>query len=413
MKGLGLLCAMATAFVVNPLVTRAETSSLPEPDNNGIIKLVDDVVLTSTYVINEEKNVTIDLNGHNLRRNMSSGYLISNLKGNVTITDSGTTKGKISCEDEVKSSCIRNYKNMTIDGANLISTWLNVKNEELSDIIIKNSTVTSTSPKGSALQNYGTATIENSNMIASKENAGAAVFSLCFIDSSGEYSSTVNIKNSTLSAYYPIIVEPYDENGYNENTTITVNVDSSVFEGVSGVARVNEFLVGKPNIGNIARISVSGEVIGPQDVLNYAVKGTKLTLNEDLTGSVVVREGVTLVIPKDIEVEDNAIKVSAGSVLENNSGREFKILSETGEELVIKDAGLFDGSEVKNPTEVIPDIPSTPNGTEPGEDDAVKDDNLINTPTENPKTLDGVTTYIVIAISSIGTIGLILKKSIV
>lgn len=83
------LCMVLTLLPVSAMADEADTqsaTSLPAADENGVITLMENVTLTSTFVVNAEQDLTLDLNGYSLTK---AGTVILN-NGRLTIRD--TTK---------------------------------------------------------------------------------------------------------------------------------------------------------------------------------------------------------------------------------------------------------------------------------------------------------------------------------
>ncbi len=74
--------------------TEAESTdevTLPEADTNGLITLTEDVALTGQYIVESDKNITIDLNGHSITRGTNNTYnfvIVVNSGATLTIKDS-------------------------------------------------------------------------------------------------------------------------------------------------------------------------------------------------------------------------------------------------------------------------------------------------------------------------------------
>lgn len=55
-----------TLLPVSAMAEGGTAMSLPNADENGVITLTEDVTLTSTFVVNAEQDLTLDLNGYSL-----------------------------------------------------------------------------------------------------------------------------------------------------------------------------------------------------------------------------------------------------------------------------------------------------------------------------------------------------------
>ena len=133
MKKRMLSILMALAMILSLLpVTVLAADALPSPEN-GVIKLTEDVTRTNGIAVSSS-NLTIDLNGHNLKMTML------NVKdgASLTITDTSVDKnGKV-----------------TTDGANTVAI------RSGGTLILENGTIENTLSGGNAVFNMGTFTIK-------------------------------------------------------------------------------------------------------------------------------------------------------------------------------------------------------------------------------------------------------------
>ena len=112
------LCMVLTLLPVSAMadVADAQTAtSLPAADENGVITLMENVTLTSTFVVNAEQDLTLDLNGYSLT---NAGTVILN-NGRLTIRDT-TKNGSIVSTNYVAISAGHN-STTTIEYANVRS----------------------------------------------------------------------------------------------------------------------------------------------------------------------------------------------------------------------------------------------------------------------------------------------------
>ena len=77
---LSIVLAVAMIAGLFPIAAFADGGELPAPNDDGVIKLTEDVTLTAPFTVAQNKNVTIDLNGHK----------ITNASGQHTIVNNGT-----------------------------------------------------------------------------------------------------------------------------------------------------------------------------------------------------------------------------------------------------------------------------------------------------------------------------------
>lgn len=112
------LCMVLTLLPVSAMADVADAqsaTSLPAADENGVITLMENVTLTSTFVVNAEQDLTLDLNGYSLT---NAGTVILN-NGRLTIRDT-TKNGSIVSTNYVAISAGHN-STTTIEYANVRS----------------------------------------------------------------------------------------------------------------------------------------------------------------------------------------------------------------------------------------------------------------------------------------------------
>ncbi len=426
---IGALSVLAATAILNPWSVKAESSTLPSPVD-GKITLTEDVSLNSAWVNNNTGKVTIDLNGHTLKRAGYYGYLINNNSkdDDLVITDSSADKkGMIVCEKEndpraekSPSSCIRNNGTLEINGVTIDSEFHGIKTEEDTTLTVKNSKITTHSIKASGIQNYGDLTLESSEIYGATDPQGAAIFSLSWNEGGVAYGSTATIKDSTLSAYWPIIIEHFGTSIPGE--TIDVVVENSTLEQIGGLARIEGRNKRSTNDVSEMTLTLKGNITASSEALEFAEEGTVLTLNKDLTEEITVPKGMTLVIPEGITVGEN-VRMEEGATVENKSTGEITItiIGEDGTEETKtipegKDSSYVEPTpeDPENPTEPTePTNPTDPeNPTEPTTPEEPKKDDDINTPNDNPKTLDGVYGYAAIGAVSLASLVAIIKKKL-
>lgn len=407
---LGLLGVFATACAL-PLSTKALATSLPEADANGVVTLTEDVDLQSALVLGGNSNIkVIDLAGHTLRRPGYYGYLINN-SSEVTIKN-----GNIVCEEEddikngtkpVKSSssCIRNNGSLTVDNVKVDAFWTALKVEEGQNLTIKNgSEITSRDGSAGAIMNYGNTTVEDSTITGAKDPNGTAIFTMSIYYGGKAYEANVNVKNSTLNAYWPVLLGKYDE--ISEEKGLANNV---TLEGKNTILTNNSKILRKDVARDDAVLSISGEITAPIAALEYMEDGTKLILNQDLKEEVTVPTGMTLVVPAGVSVTDGKIVFEEGARIENKSGAEILVYTVfDGEEKTVK---LANNSAVSKYEEEKPSEPTNPEDPkDPVEPNEPTDPSEPEEPVDNPQTFDGVAVYASLAAISVGGLGLVLKK---
>ncbi len=415
---LGLLSALAVGAMFNPWTVNA--AGLPQAVD-GKITLEEDVTLTQALV--NKGTLTIDLAGHSLIRDGYYGYLINNAAkdAKLTIVDSSEKKtGSIVCEEEPNSpkspsSCIRNNGTLTVDGIKKIKAhFIGIKNEEESTATITNTNIESVIKTASAIQNYGTLTVDSSNIKGADDPQGAAIFSLSWVDKNGEelipYSSSAVITNSTLTAYWPVIIEEFDNKEPIEGETIDVRIEDSVLNG-TGLARI-QARKSRVAVEDAYKLVLAGDMTAASEAFAYLEEGSTLTLNKETTEELVVPEGVTLVVPENYTVviaENNGnIKLLNGASVENKTGSDLVV--EVGEEGKTETVHDNEGLKYTEEKGDEPSQPEDPKPEDPKPEDPTPEKPEDNKPIDNPQTLDGITVYAALAGLSIGAVGLVLKK---
>lgn len=335
--GLGLVSISLMLYGANDV----KAQELPETVNTTItinenVKLSHNVTLTekAKLLISENKDITIDLNGYTISQT-SDNYNIDNTGANVTIIDSSNKKGKITCTS-ASSSCVRNYKEMTIDGVTINSVYTAVKTEEETNTTIKNSNLTSSSPIAGTIMNWGNSTIDNSIIKGSnskgvnnegKDCYGTAIYSLGYTDNGKHYNSVATINNSTISGYYAVLAKNYYDK---DDTTQTVKINGGTI--IQSAENDNTTLTLKNN----STLEISGEVKAPIEAMDYAQDGTKIILNRDVKEGIYnIPNNITL-DTKNVSVADNAkinitnpdnVELKENEVLVKNEDNTYSIVT--------------------------------------------------------------------------------------
>ena len=311
MKKISLFATIFVAFFTFGVMNVEAATSFDGMEENGVITLTENVELASKYQIDDDKEITIDLNGYTLT-GPTDNYLIDN-RGTIKIIDNGSSKGKISCPSSA-SSCLRNLGEMTIDGVTVESAFAAVKNDAennyYGNLIVKNATLISTRTGSTSvgftgvLQNWGSAIVDNTTITATENEY--AVFARS--GSATNTDSTITISNSTLTGSYFVVQE---RDGSNQ-TTQTVNISNSTLNGQA-----------KGNKSSGAISSYSGDITvttNKVSVNNVVVAnskpGTKITFDMDYNTTLAIPEGVTVIIPEGrvLTVKTNGVKVGDGKL---------------------------------------------------------------------------------------------------
>lgn len=309
--GYGILLISIFLFSTN---INAATTLPAEVD--GVITLTEDVSLTSSFEIAEGKTLKIDLNGFTLNGPSGSGYALDN-KGNLTVVDNGSTKGKIECT--ASSACVHNgfydetenVNNVTsklnIDGVTINSTFIAVKTEPDGVTTINNSNMSSTYDKSDTgtIMNWGTTTINNSEISGNTKTPAIYATS----SSSPEVNSVTNVNNSTLSGKYGV----YSRRDDSGKTTQTINIAGGT---------INNSIQGTSTSGVI--YNVTGDVKASASSVSsllLASNNANIILTENLSGKkLTVKSGSTFTIAEGVTYTltgSNPLIVEDGATLDN------------------------------------------------------------------------------------------------
>lgn len=265
-------------------------------------KLSGNVKLDRVLQVPSGKKITLDLNGYKISASDFSSdeyYAIEN-NGDLTIIDSGSPKGEISCTKS-SSSCIRNTGTITMNGINVSSTWLTFKNEYSGVASIINSNISSSdsSLDGGTIFNYGNLTVNNSKVTMDSKNS--AIYAANSWDTGVRKTSKTVLKNSTLSSKSSKTIS-IPRGASSDNVGDELIIDSVTLEG--GL-----------DIGNNTKTTVSGDVkttyLATTRLLTNATKGTVVTLingssvYHKLNDNGTIPSGVTLKISDGIKLKIN------------------------------------------------------------------------------------------------------------
>lgn len=407
-------------------------------------KLTEDTVLKGDITLEnkaklliESGEITIDLNGFTISQT-NNQYSIDNMGGMVTIKN-----GKVKCTSQT-ASCIRNYKETNLENLEVDTMNSGLKNEEGTVANIKNC-IFHANGNGGTIQNFGKVYMEDSSFTNISDLYSTAILAGSYAD----YDAEVYAKNCTFNAKEAVqaIRHPASPSGTTCNNAIIF--DGGTFLDYS-VIRLND-----PN----SNAKVEGIVTGPARLLEYAIEGTELTLNEDVIDTeLTIPKGVIVKVPdtitfkaklngegnilcpttkvlknledgtvvlmdkadytnwEEIVAEVNALEEELyteesfskvmeliNQITEDKSIEEQTYVDEMAEKLKEAVANLT-LKEIKNPEEEKKEEekPSTDNKEEEKKPDVTVD--------ENPKTIDNIIWYLIVAMTSMGTLVLSVKK---
>ena len=303
MKKIGLLLiGIVSIFGV---VGNASAASMPNAID-GKITLSEDLQLTETFTVSEGEEITLDLAGHTITGSADIDYYTIENNGNLTIIDTGETKGKIICLED-NSSCIINNNELTVDGVFATSLFATIKNETTGNLIVKNSTIETTREGNSqtvgftgALQNWGVAEVSNTTILAENEYG-------VFVRSNDSVSSNTIIKDSNISADYAIYNEKLGSSTTRQNVTVS---DTEITGKISKLSGVDYTFSGD------IKVHTNHNFVN-NVILNASQKGTNVIIDVDFTSTLVIPDNVTVTIAegKSLTVGSGGIKIGNGKLV--------------------------------------------------------------------------------------------------
>jgi len=399
------------------------------------IKLTEDTILTKDVILEnkaklmiESGEVTIDLNGFEIIQTKDQ-YAIDSTGGIVTIKN-----GTVKCVSET-ASCIRNYKEMTLDNVTVNSMYSGLKNEEGTIATIKNSAL-SANGEGGAIQNFGKTYIENSTL----KNSSPLYSTAILAGSYDTYDAEVYAKNCIFDAMEAVqtVRHPASPAGSTCENKIT-------FEGGKllqyGMIRLDD-----PN----SKATVKGTIEGPVSLLEYAEEGSRVILTENVDReNLTIPKEVSLRIPENISFnvknmegegqiecpENKVIKEREDGSITMLDKADYTKLLEILAEVEKLDDTLYTEESVDKVNEILQEITEPKSVEEQDEvdeitiklEEAVKNLELKEnnkkeetndkeeqkpdvTVEENPKTIDNIVFYLIVSLTCIGTLILSVKK---
>ncbi|MDE6285256.1 MAG: hypothetical protein K2M17_05875 [Bacilli bacterium] len=370
-------------------------STLPVADENGIVKLTENVTLDNKYLVAADKTITIDLNGFELT-GPTTNYAIDN-RGNLTIMN-----GTITCPASTlsyDSSCIRNYKTMNLDTVDVKASWTAVKNEEDSTLQVVKSNLYSEKNTAGVIMNYGNAMVEDSTVNGNTNYKGAAIFALSYAEGENVYSSTITLKNSSIGAYAAVLAKQSNES---KGTSATQTVQMK-----GGVITENSLL----EVAQNSTLNVEGDVEAPLAVLPYIAGDTNLTLNSSLVeGDVQIPTLVKkLILKEDATVENVVFQVYSGIEIVNNTSSDIKVVVIDGnnKELTI---GAKKIAVISKEDDTNNDVVSDEDENKPANEEVITENKVDNVIAENPKTLDSLVMGFILLVGSLVAVAVASKK---
>ncbi len=300
--------AFITLFAVN---VNAEAITVQDFEGlNGAlssdqtIELSKDITLDSKLTVLSGKTITIDLKGHKIT-GPTSGYAIQN-QGNLTIKDTGSEKGSITCVAK-GASCIANDANatMTVEGVTIVNpdVYAGIINRSENGLTVKDSVIDVTATGGTGIHNYGKATVQGTTINLKKTKTTGVM-------NYGE----ATIKDTKIAG--PVIgsatsIGSYANDSFSnskttvENVTITgtAYVWANKDEETSGTTELTiDGLKGAKQITAGDGATVKPDAENTANVMKLAVSGSKIVVPDDYDGELIQNKGVKYVNSKGTEV---------------------------------------------------------------------------------------------------------------
>lgn len=245
-----LACAMLISLF--PFAAFADSTSLP-PAEDGVIKLTENVTLTSQWTINADENITIDLNGRTLTVN--APILVY---GSMTIKDSSITQKPVVSDD---------YKTVTYESG-----------------VIQNTSNQSSSSQTINVKNNGSLIVE-SGSIKSDKNCGVYVTATLAPDQEPQKA------NFVMNGGY-IEAQEYGIGVAGQNAQVTVNDGVVVARDNAAVAGNGTKTGAADHGGTVININ-GGTIIGHTITQGYIASGVYHPQSGQLniTGGTIYADG--------------------------------------------------------------------------------------------------------------------------
>ncbi len=328
MKKIKLFVFTLLAMFVAVVGVNADDSTLPN-ESDGKITLTGDVTLNSTYEVPVDKTLTIDLNGHNLTINQTTGYSINN-KGSLTITNS-QTDGKLTVNTRPGSGIINNGPLLNVENVHILGgggSYSVVKNQVdeqagvSSTLNVKNSRVEGNFNYG--IQAGGTVNIENVTFSFARR-ADIVIIPAA--------SSNSNVTINNITSVKPSRIEIGDSSLF---PTLTGGEATLNIEGINGTVDIYSY----------DDSTIVGDVKATETALSHAKNGSKIIIPEDYVAeNITVAEGVEVVLATGTDPYKE--------VVENEDGTytiEYKDADYTALEKAIADAQEVDKTKYTEET---------------------------------------------------------------
>lgn len=314
-KVISIALALLMVAVMLPVMAMAEDvyATLPTADENGVITLDKDVVLSATAKITS--NVTINFNGHTIKNGTGlTGYAIDISAAGATVTMKGGTIEDSRTNESGTITTIHNLGTLTLENMTISrGVGIAVKNDEAGStqygkLTVTNCTITAGSNqiRGQAIQNWGEATIE-SGIFNADVNAWAY---------NGGHAGSTTINGGTFNCNVQSLQLNYKDTGW-PTTPAQTNINGGTFKG------------------NVA----TGHQVGDQPSDAVPAPGGGVTsANMGVTGG-TFNSDVTAYAGDTLVVENNGtyyVGNIAKSTIENATSGTFEIVGGADVNLTVK-----------------------------------------------------------------------------
>ena len=126
------LLAVCLVVALGTIGAFADSSTLPDPDENGNIILTEDVSLASAYTVDAGETITLDLAGFNITAASTSAFIVN---GKLIIKDSTAVTSPVVSSD---------YSSVTYTSGEITSSKTTVLAQNGGQVIVESGSVIST-----------------------------------------------------------------------------------------------------------------------------------------------------------------------------------------------------------------------------------------------------------------------------
>ena len=305
------------------------SNALTNIAENDTIKLNEDITLTTKVVVS--KNVTIDLNGHDITMN-GDQYVIefNKVGGEFTLTDSSATAGSVT--NSTNRGILVTNGELTLDKITVESLDRTIQinpvtNDDTSkaSVIMNGGKVVSTKTDSSArtiklwgnnVGNNASFTLNDGEVIASIASKNSAAIDMANIAPNDAYGATVTINGGKITGYNGVRV-----NGSGEKGMAILTMNGGTIEAASSGILQNT-TDGTEN----TEIYIYGGTILAHDMQGSAqVGGDAVAIHHGQTGVLVIGNsstGPVITGETAIAIKEGTITVNSGEITATGAYRD-------------------------------------------------------------------------------------------